>query len=252
MSKFIDKLAQISQGGPQPMGFGAGQSASPQPKMLLVASLAEVDPGKSADYVAGADAALLPLSLSPSGAERLKKASQASADIPWGGWLRGVGAKEVKQTKKIDCDFVVFPAADTVLAIAGNSEVGRILEVEASLGEDLLHTIDDLPVDAVLIAGEEKEDYSLTWQHLMLFRRFADAVTKPLLVSVPSVVTADELQTLYEAGVSGVLVKVGVGGLKGLREVVDKLVFPSQGKRRKGRALLPHASAEMDEDFEEE
>lgn len=234
------------------MGFRVGQSASPQPRLLLVASLAEEDSGKPADYVAGADAALLPLSLSPSGTERLKKASQASADIPWGGWLRGVGAKEVKQIKKIDCDFVVFPAAATSLAIAENSEVGRILEVEASLGEDLLYTIDDLPVDAVLIAGEEKEDYSLTWQHLMLFRRFADAVSKPLLVSVPLVVTADELQLLYEVGVSGVVVKVGVEGLKGLREAVDKLTFPSQGKRRKGRALLPHVSAEMDEDFEEE
>jgi len=234
------------------MGFRVGQSASPPPKMLLVASLAEADAGKSADYVVGADAALLPISLSPSGVGRLKKASQASNDIPWGGWLRGIGAKEVKQVKKIDCDFVVFPAADTVLAIAGNSEVGRILEVEASLSEDLLHTIDDLPVDAVLIAGEEKEDYFLTWQHLMLFRRFGDAVTKPLLVSVPSVVTADELQLLYEAGVSGVVVKVGAGGLKGLREAVDKLAFPAQGKRRKGGALLPHVSAEMDEDFEEE
>jgi len=234
------------------MGFRAGQSASQQPKLLLVASLAEVDSDSLADYVAGVDAGLLPFSPSRSGAESLKKASRAVPDIPWGGWLRGVGAKEVKQIKKIDCDFVVFPAADTVLAIAENSEVGRILEVEASLGEDLLHTIDDLPVDAVLIAGEEKGNYSLTWQHLMLFRRFGDVVAKPLLVSVPSGVTAEELQMLCEAGVNGVVVKAGVGGLKGLRKVVDKLAFPARGKRRKGRALLPHVSAEMDEDIEEE
>ena len=252
MSKFIDKLTQISQGGPQPMGFGVGKPVSSQPKMLLVASLTEVASDNLADYVAGADAGLLPLSLSPSGVEKLGKASRAVPDIPWGGWLRGGGVKEIKQMEKVDCDFVVFPAAGTSLAISGSGEVGKILEVEASLDVGLLPTIDDLPVDAVLIAGEGKGNYSLNWHHLMLFRRLADAVSKPLLVSVSSGVTADELQLLWDVGVGGVIVRAGVGGLKKLRRAIDKLAFSAQGKRRKERVLLPHVSVEIDEDFEEE
>ncbi len=252
MSRFIDRLNQASQSGPQSMGFRVGKSESSQPKMLLVAKLAEVDVDSLADYVAGADAGLLPLSLSPSGAENLSKASQAAPDIPWGGWLRDISAKEVKQIKKIGCDFVVFPAADTSLAMPQGSEVGRILEVEASLNEALLRTIGELPVDAVLIAGEEKDGHFLTWQHLMLFQSFADAVAKPLLISVSSGVTADELGLLWEAGVSGVIVEVGVGGLKGLRQAIDKLTLPQQGRRGKARALLPHINAGVEVDTEEE
>ncbi len=251
MSRFIDKLRQASEGGPQPMGFRAGQPVSPQPKMLLVASLTQVEVDSLADYVAGADAGLLSISNLGSGAESLKKVSQAVSDIPWGGWLRGISGKEMKQIKKVDCDFVVFPA-ETSLVIPKNGEMGKILEIETSLSEGLLRTIDELPVDAVLIAGEQKEGYFLTWQHLMLFWRFAGAVAKPLLVAVPSGVTADELQLLWEGGVSGVVVKVGVGGLKKVRQAIDKLTSPPQGGRRKARALLPHISAGTEMADEEE
>ena len=250
MSKFIDKLSQISQGGPQPMGFGAGKLISSQPKMLLVASLTGVDVGRLADYVAGADAGLLSVSSLPSGTESLKEASQAVPGIPWGGWLKGVGGKETKRVKKLDCDFVVFPAGDTSLALAGG-EVGRVLEIEASLDQGLLRTIDELSVDAVLITGEEGGAI-LTWRHLMLFQRVAEAVAKPLLVSAPSKVTADELQMLWEAGVSGVIVEAGSGGLNGLRRTIDKASFTPQGRRRKEKALLPYLRTETAEAAEEE
>lgn len=210
--------------------------------MLLIASLAQVNVDSLADYVAGADAGLLRISKLSSGTETLKKMSQAVPDIPWGGWLRDISWGEMKPMKMVGCDFVVFPAANTSLAILQNSEVGKILEVEASLSEGLLRTIDELPVDAVLITGEQKEDYFLTWQHLMLFWRFADSLAKPLLVSVPSRVMTNELQVLWEAGVGGVIVEAGVGGLKELRQAIDKLTFPPQRRRRKAGALLPHIS----------
>jgi hypothetical protein len=242
MNEFIRKLSRASQGGPQPMGFKAGQPVSPRPKMLLIASLVQANFDSVADYVAGADAGLLHISRLTSGMEALGKLSQAVPDISWGGWLRGISQKEMKQIKRVSCDFIIFPAANTSLAILQNDEVGKILEVEASLDEGLLRTIEELPVDAVLIAGEQKEDYFLTWQHLMLFWRFAGSLTKPLLVSVPSSVAASELQMVWEAGVDGVIVEAGVGGLKALRQAVDKLTFPSQRRRRKAEPLLPYIS----------
>jgi hypothetical protein len=151
---------------------------------------------------------------------------------------------------KVGCDFVVFPATNTPLAVLQNDEVGKILEVEASLNEGLLRAANELPIDAVLIVGEEREDYFLTWQHLMLFQRFADLLTKPLLVSIPSKVTAGELQALWEAGVDSVVVEVGAGQpqdrLKELRQIIDKLAFPSPRRREKVEALLPHIGREPD------
>jgi len=254
MSRFIDKLNQVSQVMPQPMGFRAVSPVASKPKMLLVASLAEADGEGLADYVAGADAGLLVISKPSSEVRTFKEISQAVPAIPWGGWLKSIGSGEIEQVTKANCDFMVFPAATTSLAIVQNKKVGKILEVEASLSEGLLKAVDELPADAVLIGGEKKE--GLTWHHLMLFQRFADLLTKPLLVSIPANVTANELQALCEAGVAGVIVEAGAGQpverVSNLRRVIDKLVFPPQRKRGKTEALLPYIGAERGTVAEEE
>jgi len=248
MSKFIDKLNQLFRGEPQPIGFRAKQPASPKPKIQLVASLAQESIESLAGHMAGADAGLLRISKASADAKTLQKVSQALPDIPWGGWLRVSGWGGIKQMTKAGCDFVVFPAANTPLAIIENDEIGKILEIEASLSEGLLRATNELPIDAVLIASEQREGHSLTWQHLMLFQRFADLLTKPLLVSIPSKVTAVELQALWEAGVTGVIVEVGVeqpqDRLKELRQVIDKLEFTLPRRREKVEPLLPHIGRE--------
>ena len=259
MSRFIDKLNQVSRGVPQSMGFKRAQPVSDKLKILLIASLAEVSDGL-ADYVTGADAGLLRIPESNSGSKILKEITQATPDIPWGEWLRNTGQNNIKQVAKTDCDFVVFPAVNTPLALLQNDEIGKIIEVESSLSEGLLRAVNELPVDAVLITAEQGEEYSLTWHHLMLFQRFADLLTKHLLVSIPPNVTASELQALWEAGVDGVVIEVGAGQpadrLKKLRQAIDKLTFPSQHKRGKTEALLPHIGGESsivtEEDEEEE
>jgi len=256
MSKLIDELSQVSQVGLQPMGFRAAPAVPHKPRMLLIASLAQVDVDRLADCVAGADAGLLQIPKSSSGVKALQEICQAMSGIPWGGWLRDIGRGGIRQMVKAGCDFVVFPAAKTSLAILQNDELGKILEVEPLLDEGLLKAADDLPVDAVLIAGEQRKDYFLTWHHLMLFRRCADLLTKPLLVSVPSDVAASELQALWEAGVGGVVVEAGieqpVGRLAELRQMIDKLTFPSPGKRRKVEPLLPYIRGETEIVSEEE
>ena len=262
MSIFIDKLNQISRPEPQPLGFRAARAASPQPRIQLVASLAQGSAGDLVDYVAGADAGLLRISKLSSGAKALQKISQALPDIPWGGWLPG-GPEEMKRMHKLGGDFVVFPATNTPLAILqnDNDEVGRILEVEASLGEGLLRAANELPIDAVLIPSEQNEGYFLTWQHLMLFQRFADLLTIPLLVATPSNVTAVELQALWEAGVGSVVIEVTTGQpqdrLKELRQVIDELAFPSPRRFEKREPLLSRISLEssittVEEEEEEE
>ncbi len=254
MSKFIDKLKQATTAAPQSLGFKVEPSASSKPRMLLVASLSVAHDENLAEYVSGADAGLLMISRLSSGLKDIKKVSQAVSGIPWGGWLRNTGGKIVP-TAKLDCDFVVFPAVTTSLAAVPNEEMGRILEVESSLDEGMLKAVNELPVDAVLIGDENKE--GLTWHHLMLVQRFADLLTKPLLASIPSKVTAGELQAIWEAGVNGVVVEVGVGHpvnkVSELRQAVDKLAFPGQSKRRKATgALLPYVGSESGTAADEE
>jgi len=256
VSRFIDKLNEVLRTVPQPVGFRTTQSASPKPKMLIVAGLAQANVDGLADYVAGADAGLLQMSGLSSGAKGLQKISKVVSDIPWGVWLRSIDQKGIKQIVKAGCDFVVFSAASTSLAMLQGDEGGKILQVEASVGEGLLRAVDELPVDAVLIDGEREEQHFLTWHDLMIFRRFTALLTKPLLVCIPPDVTASELQALGEAGVSGVIVRVGVGQpvemINELRQTIDKLTFPLGRRRRGVGVLLPYISGETTVVTEEE
>ena len=201
MSKFIDRLKQVSQETLQPMGFRADKMASVKPKIQLVANVSG-DIDDLADYVAGADAGVLTASLLGSDIKTLKKISQAMSQTPWGGWLGDSTQEKIKQMIELGCDFIVFPAVSTSLAIPQDDKAGKILQVEQSLNEGLLRAVNELPVDAVLVADEQKGKYSLTWHHLLLFQRFADLLTKPLLAPVPSNVTAYELQGRFPDAVS--------------------------------------------------
>ena len=249
-------MNQVSQAVPQSMGFGTMQKVSSKSRMLIIADLAQANGNGLADYVDGADAGLLRISNLSEGAIKLREICEVVSGIPWGSWLKDVGQGGMEQLVEAGCDFVVFPPANTPLAIHQDTKLGKILQVEASLSEGLLRTVNELPVDAVLSAGEQEGEHFLTWHHLMLFQRLADLLIKPLLVSVPPNVTAYELQTLWETGVEGVMVKVGVGQpagrLKELRRVIDKLTFTSRRKRGKVEALLPDISGNRSIVAEEE
>ena len=101
----------------------------------------------------------------------------------------------------------------------------------------------------MLVADKQEKEFSLTWHHLLLFQHFADVITKPLLVSIPSGITAKELQVLWEVGVNGVVVETGVElpgeRLAAIRREIAKITFSPTRKRGKAEALLPHIGREM-------
>ncbi|MEE8205278.1 MAG: hypothetical protein V3T68_04420, partial [Dehalococcoidales bacterium] len=214
-----------------------------------------------ADFAAGADAWLLPIVKLPSEAKRLKKITQVAPGNLWGGWLKDSGQSGIKRNVQAGCDYVVYTAADTSLKVLENDELGKVLAVEASLDEGLLRAIAGLPADAVMVYGEPLKGSMLTWRHLMLFKRFASLVAQPLLVPVPAAVSAKDLQTVWEAGVMGVVVEVTdkqpLNRLKELRRLIDKLTPPSSSKRGEMQAVVPGVTAEagpasFEEDEEEE
>jgi len=245
MSKLIDKLNQAAKAVPKPMGFRTARPASAEMKMLLIASLAQAtDVERMADSIADADAVLI--TKVSSGAKTLQRMAESVPDIPWGLWLGDIGRRGITPMIEVGCDFVVFPAS-TALIIPEDEKLGKILQVEASLSEGLLRAVNELPVDAVLIANEPAVESSLTWHHLMLYHRFDDLLTKHLLVSIPSNVTANELQLLWKTGVDGVVVAVEIGQpvekLKELCQTIDKLTLPPR-QRKKVEALVPHVGEE--------
>lgn len=260
MSRFIDKLKQASQAEPQPMGFKK-EKVDSKPRLLLIARLNQADIGNPAGMVEGVDAGLLEIEKSGSGVKAVGEMSKIVPDIPWGALFTGAGRSGIKQAAEAGCDFVVFPP-EMPLDILADEKVGKILAVADSLERELLRVLDELPLDAVLIAGEPAQGLAITCYNLMLFKRFADLSGKPLLVGVPPDITSNELQLLWQAGVDGLVVEASsgqpAGGLKKLRQVIDTLTPPSKRRRVKARAIVPPLRGETapmiddDEDEEEE
>lgn len=230
------------------MGFRTAHPASAEPSILLIAGWAQTgETGRLAESVDGADAALLRVAKSRLAGQAIPRIAASLPEIPWGVWLEDIDAKKLAALVEAGCDFVVFPASRLVTTTPRDDKVGKILQVEASLSEGMLKAINDLPVDAALVAGAYDADSATAWHHLMQFQRLASLLTKPLMVTVPSNVTAGELKALWETGVDGVVIEAGTGpagNLKELRLAMSKLSFRPSRKRGKTAALLPYAGGE--------
>jgi hypothetical protein len=259
MSQIIDKLNKVGKAAPQAMGFRAGGSKSPETKILLFAGLEySGDPDLIAKYTSGADAVIIRMNKAELTSKSLKRISDSLPEIPWGIWLESAGTKKADSLAGCGCDFVVFPAETRVTAVPQGETLGKILQIETALGDFLLRSINDLPADAVY-APASYEGGAIEWRHLMLFQRVSNLLNKPLLVPVPAAITADELKTVWDTGVEGVVLEAGpeqADKLKELRKAIDEPTFKVSKKKSKADAVLPRMgsgeSARAPEPDEEE
>ncbi|MEE8353207.1 MAG: hypothetical protein V3S10_02020, partial [Dehalococcoidales bacterium] len=190
---------------------------------------------------------------------RLKALTKEVPDIIWGASLEARARDDLEKTAKLGADFVLFPAAGTAASIPPEDGAGVVLEIETSISDTVLRTVNDSPVDAVLVRDEERGEGPLTWAGMMRLQRVAKLISRPLLVVVPATVAAGELRVLSEAGVAGIVVDLGSEEaddlLADLRKTIDELPAPAR-KRRHAEAVVPQvrqeATAPADDDFEED
>ncbi len=248
MSKFVDRLKELSRPPSTPMGFGRTNAQAKKHRILLVASL---DPDKKSSPAEGADAVVFSVSETTK-ETAIKNTLKAAGDVPWGGSVTDGGAATVERLVKADGDFIFFKPETTDLALLKFEKLGKVLDVEPSLADNLVRAINELPADAVYLDVEWKDGSSLTWNELLLFRKFSDLLSKPLLVSVPESTTGKDLVVLWETGVSGVVLPA-TEKIKALRDEIDKLDFPPQRKAGpRGAAVLPHLSPQAFQKPEQE
>jgi hypothetical protein len=248
MSRLIDKLKRLRQSEPQPMGFMAGKTTVEKTRMQLVALVAAEDLDKVSAGLDSADACLVEIAR-PDGLGALEKACQLKDAAPAGGWIKSADGTTLKKAFSAACDFLVFPSSVPVTA-AQTEKVGRVLELDITLSEGLLRTVNDLPVDAVLVAGKA-DGSSLTLDRLMLIQRLVYMVNKPVLVTVPLLLTSPELQALWDIGVAGVVAGVddekSGEKLSELRKAIEKLNPPAFRKKSRMSAVLPGPRPETPE-----
>jgi hypothetical protein len=252
MSHLIDKLKNLREASPQPMGFTAFAPAPEKPRMQLVAAASADNLSKILSRLNAADAALVEVAKSDD-VDALEQVCQAKDGVPGGAWVKAANGGALKKVLNAACDFVVFgPGAP--LTITQKAQLGRILEMDAGLSEGLLRTAADLPVDAVLAAGTGDEK-SLTLNRLMLIQRMVYLVGKPVLVPAPAGITGPELQALWDMGIGGVVIDVSddksAEKLSDIKKLIEKLSPPALRKKR-AAPILPRFQPEAPGPAEEE
>ena len=252
MSKFVDKLQRLSKSSAPSIGFHPAASESKSLAMLLIAELSGGDI-KEAKVIADgkADAGLI----LHQGfiAEKVKQMVKALGDVPLGVLLEGASKEEAGGLVGSGCDFVVFGVKIPAVAML-DEKVGKFLLIEPSLDQGLVRAINGLDIDGVFI-NKGKESF-ITVEHLLICRRFSELLDKPLVITLPSLVTGAELDNLWEAGVDGIVIPPGqpTKALAELRRMIDNL--PRGIKRYRGKAgvILPRYGGDVviEEDEEEE
>ena len=249
MSKLVDKLQRLSKSSIPPLGFRPAAEEAKSSPMLLIARLAGVD-AKEAETLAGAsvDAGLI-LNEDVT-TENVNQMVKAVGDIPLGVFLKG-DSQGVSELIGAGCDFLVFDAKTAVKVLQGE-KTGKFLMIEPSMDQGFVRAIDGLDIEAVFInlSGES----FITVEHLLICQRFSELLDKPLIVILPSLIEREELSSLRQAGVKGIVIPLGQSPevLAELRKMMENLPREVKRRRTKPGAVLPHYGGDLAAEEEEE
>ena len=254
MSKFVDKLQSLSKSSASPIGFHPS-AESKSSVLLLVAGLSGAKV-KEAKVVADANADAALILDESSSTKIVRQMGEAAGDVPLGVFVKDVSEEKINELVGSGCDFVVFDIK-VAAAVLHKEGVGKILLIEPSLDQGFVRAINSLDVDGVLISNEG-EDSFVAVEHLLGYRRFVELLERPVMITLPSLVTSAELGNLWQAGVDGVVVPPAqsVEALAEMKKMIEGLPRGTRGRRGKVGVILPHygggVATEEDEEQEEE
>lgn len=176
---------------------------------------------------------------------------EAAGDVPLGVFVKDVSEEKVNELMGLGCDFIVFDVK-TSAVVATGERIGKFLMVEPSLEQGLVRAINSLDMDGVFI-NRGKESF-ITIEHLLICQRFCELLGKPLVVTLPSLVTSAELSNLWQIGIDGIVIPSAQPKeeVTELRKMIDNL--PKEAKRRRGKigVILPRLGGDVVGEEEEE
>jgi hypothetical protein len=260
MSKLLDKLEMISEGRGQPIGFGAAVSREKRAPMLVVAALPPGNARLAAAAEDGGANAVLVMADSK-GEQASRPVAAPKTGVPWGASLNPATVQAVRDLIEAKCDFVVLSPEGAQAAVLREDGIGKILQVDPSLDDNLIRAINRLDVDAVLLAPPQGETFPLTVQQVMALERLAAAAGKYILAAMPPEMPVEDVETLWGLGAGALVVDLAVDSpeerLAEVMQAIEKL--PARRKRPGSRmnASLPLSRAwseqgAPDEEEEEE
>jgi hypothetical protein len=174
-------------------------------------------------------------------------------NVPLGVFVKGMSEKEIDEIVSLGCDFVVFDIGGAA-AILRKRKLGKFLMIEPSLDQGLVRAINSFEVDGVLTSGGGGS--VMTVERLLVCRRFVELLEKPVIMTLPSLASKEELTSLWQAGVDGVVAPStqSTEALGELKRMIGDLPGRARGRRTKADVALPRYAGGMvgEEDEQEE
>jgi hypothetical protein len=250
MSKFVDKLQRLSKSSAPSIGFHPAASEPEKSSMLLVAELSGVDI-KEVKVIADGNVDAGLIFNQHFNTKIIKQMVEVMADVPLGVFVKDMSEEKMNELTGWDCDFIVFSTKIPAVVLQ-DEKIGKFLMIEPSLEQGLVRAINGIEVDGVFInRGEES---FITIEHLLICQRFSELLSKPLVVTLPSLATSAELSNLWQIGIDGIVIPSAQPKetFTELRKVIDNL--PRRTKRWRGKidVVLPRYAGDVAVEEEEE
>ena len=240
MSKLIERLEKVDAASTPPLGFGASRTQSKPASMLLVA-LADA---ASTEALTKIQADFCVLSTPAAGEAEVKAASEALDDASWGLWPSALSSESLEGIKEQGGDFFIFSETDTPAEVLSGEELGRLIAIPADFPEELGRSLEELPLDAVLMTGLE-EAAPLSVKNLMQVRSIRDLISKPMLLLRSRPLSQGELTVLHDTGIQGIVLdsrSVDADDALKVKEAIDALP-PRKTKRDQPAPVVPRLAS---------
>jgi hypothetical protein len=253
MSKLIDKLSKLRQPEPQQIGFMTRSVPLAKPRLQVLAELDADNLEKFKEVLKTVDGLIVDTN-KVDDLISIEKVCQANYPVAVGAWLKTNAAAILKKASVTESDFFVVPS-NIPVTMTRKEKSGRILDIDVTLSEGTLRAAGELPLDAFIVTGKHLE-MDMTINRLIFIQRLLLLVNKPVLVMIDNNLNSDELQSLWDIGVSGVVVEVADGKaaekVAAISAMSEKLEMPAFRKKGKSSPILPRLQAEAPQPEQEE
>jgi hypothetical protein len=240
MSKLIQRIERLGKDTPAPLGFGAASRRQVAPTMVLLASTA--DP-KAATQLKGISLDGVLFTPGTVTASALAKAASGLTDVPWGAQVQSPTTDQVKELVDAGCDFITVTGMSASLEALHNEDLGKFLVVSPDLKEEHAHSMEVMPIDAVVYSDAVSSPLDL--QSLLQLASDRGEIGSAFLLPVKGSLTTWELECLREIGVEGVIVDLASTDVASITALVQAI---AELPRRRSRTemsspSLPRVSA---------
>ena len=249
MSKLIEYLEKIGSVTPTPIGFGTSKPTDKFPQIAL-AALSDIGSlnKKQADNFD-----FIIVKTQKTTKTMLKTTNATLKDQIWGIWANPASTDPLDSMAAEGCDFFTIASFSEPAEILASENIGKLIVVPVDTPEELAHSINEIPVDAIILSGLE-ETTSLSIIDAMRIRSIRDLLSKPVILLRINPLQNNDIKVIRDVGIQGILLdiqNIKPKELKSMKDDIEKLP-PSKIKNNQSRAIIPTINTNDRQEYDDD